>query len=440
MSGGPRGILNARITVDQVRGSYRTAGGGVDATTRACGGSRWSQDEPAVAMDPRDPSVLAAGANEYCALITNPDAWAGYYHSTDGGRTWLDSLVPGYQADQTAQGSASPTHGLCESAGDPTMAFDPAGRLFYGFICFSRGKTVAGREREPVNGSTFVATYDRDGARYVRTVLVAKGTRAFGIFEDKINLTVDQTAGPTSGNVYTAWAEFRRGGSGHGPPGAVILFARSTDHGATFSRPVAVTSGLLQEQFADLSVGPDGSVDVAYRNARAIWVSRSTDGGRSFGPPELVEALNEFDSEAFSGTTNTRDCGDRPYACNTGFTFPRFESQPAVAADASGVHVVWTQELPGGQAKIFVKSSADGVDWPSTGRRWMDGRSATSSCRTSARPEGSSRWPSTTRGTTPRTRRTGRRATPRAAGARGPPWTCTPRARPTAAGPGRRSG
>ena len=161
--------------------------------TQACSTGRRSQNEPTVAVDPRNTAVVVAGSNDYCAQIVNGDVWAGYYRSTDGGATWQDSLVPGYPADQSAAGLASPTHGSCGAAGDPTQAFDFGGRLFYGFICFNRAK--------PANGSTYVATYDQDGARYVRTVLVDRGSpsaqsTASGLFQDKINLAVDQTTGP----------------------------------------------------------------------------------------------------------------------------------------------------------------------------------------------------------------------------------------------------
>src|SRR5213078_4587088 len=72
-------------------------------------------------------------------------------------------------------------------------------------------------------------------------------------------------------------------------------------------------------------------------------------------------------------------CGDGPFACPSGLTFSRFTSAPAVAADASGVHVVWNGELPSGQSKVFVRNSPDGVSWPTpattldtvaTGHQW----------------------------------------------------------------------
>src|SRR5437870_7267093 len=244
------------VTRDNTAGSYLRYDGETDATMTACSTGRRSQNEPTVAVNPRNPDVIVAGSNDYCAQIINGDVWAGYCRSTDGGSTWADSLVPGYPQDTSPAGLASPAHGQCAAAGDPTQAFDTQGRLFYGFICFNRA--------QPVNGSTYVSTYDQDGAHYVRTVLIDSGTPSAnfaGLFQDKINLTVDQTRGSRSGSLYVAWARY----NGYAPNN-VILFSRSTDHGQTFSRPIRVTQGLAQEQFADVVVGPAGAVYLTFRS------------------------------------------------------------------------------------------------------------------------------------------------------------------------------
>src|SRR6266540_6323141 len=142
---------DVRVTNDGSAGSYLRYDGASDATTVACSTGRRSQNEPTVAVDPHSTQVVVAGANDYCAAIVNGDTWAGYYRSTDGGSAWQDSLVPGYPADASAAGLASPAHGSCAGAGDPSQAFDRDGRLFYAFICFNRSK--------PINGSVYVARY-----------------------------------------------------------------------------------------------------------------------------------------------------------------------------------------------------------------------------------------------------------------------------------------
>ena len=352
---------NTRTTLDGTPGSYSRFDGMQDATTTACSTSRRPQNEPTIAVDPRNPQVVTAGANDYCtqATLPNREVWAGYYRSTDGGASFKDSLVPGYPADASSAGAASPVHGTCGAAGDPTQSFDAEGRLFYGFICFNR--------TGPVNGGTFVATYDQDGGRYLRTVEVDSGTPSgqfsAGIFQDKPNLVADQTNGRFSGNVYLAWSR-DSGVSGNN----VILFSRSMDHGMTFSKPVQVSNGLVgNELFTDLAVAPDGTLYLTFRTTAlqgptfdGIWTMRSTDGGASFSDPALLTRFRAFESSQFSGN-GSADCGDGAFACPTGLTFSRFSSLSALAADSTGVHVVWSAELSSGQAKIFVANAADGM-------------------------------------------------------------------------------
>ncbi len=361
-SGTALGSANVLVTRDGTASSYLRYDGSTDATTSACSTGRRSQNEPTVAVNPHNTQVVVAGANDYCAQIVNGDVWAGYYRSTNGGASWQDSLVPGYPADASAAGVASPVHGTCRAAGDPSQAFDRDGRLFYAFICFNRAK--------PVNGGVFVARYTNDGAAYDRTVLVKRGTPSgqflTGLFQDKINLTVDQTAGRFGGNAYVAWSQY----DGFAPNNSV-LFSRSTDHGLTFSSPIRVTPVALgTASFADLAVGPDGAVYLAFLTypsssnpSSDVWLSKSTNGGASFGPAAHVATIKLFDSSQFSGNGAT-DCGDGPFACPSGLTFSRFTTAPAVAADATGVHVVWNAKLASGQSKVFVRNSPDGTAWP----------------------------------------------------------------------------
>jgi len=361
VAGPARSAADVRVTGDDTPGSYVRYDGATDASMAGCSTGRRPQNEPTVAIDPSNSDIVVAGANDYCRQTVGGDVWAGYYRSTDGGLTWGHSLVPGYPGDESAAGQASPASGQCAAAGDPTQAFDADGRLFYAFICFNRTK--------PVNGSVYVASYLDHGATYDRTVLVKKGTPSglflTGLFQDKINLTVDQTSGPGSGNVYVAWSQY----DGFAPTNAV-LFSRSTDHGLGFSRPVRVTPvSLGTASFADLAVGPDGAVYLTFltypssaRPTWDIWLSKSTDEGQSFGPARHVDTITAFDSDQFSGNGFV-DCGDGPFACPTGFTFSRFFSSSAVAADEDSVHVVYTAETPAGQAKVFIRNSPDGINW-----------------------------------------------------------------------------
>ena len=178
------------------------------------------------------------------------------------------------------------------------QAWDGDHRLFYMGNAFNR---VA-----PQNGSVWVATYDQDAAHYVRTVIVGRGTPALnGKFNDKTSIEVDRgLASPYAGNVYVAWSVFQ-GLHGNNE----IMFARSTDHGQTFSHPMKISEGSLGNQFADIAVTRNGTVYVAWNGtvgSRAngrdamLWV-RSTDGGRSFTKPAVAADFDGFDAADFVG-------------------------------------------------------------------------------------------------------------------------------------------
>ena len=84
---------NVRVTVDNgANGPYLSAdqlAGGTytDAVLQRCGIDRRMQNEPTLAIDPRNPTVWTSGSNDYCTIPNTTDAWAGFYRSTDGGAT-----------------------------------------------------------------------------------------------------------------------------------------------------------------------------------------------------------------------------------------------------------------------------------------------------------------------------------------------------------------
>jgi hypothetical protein len=381
---------NVRVTVDNgANGAYQSAdqlSGGTytDAVLKRCGHDVRMQNEPTLAIDPRATSVWASGSNDYCAVPTAGDAWAGFYRSTNGGAAWTDSLLPGYNGDTSTQGVSSPLHqmvaGGALAAGDPMMSWDGQGDLFYMGNNFNRGTEngVSGGTRDNT-GDIWVATYapanpgdpSTDGSAYVRTVILAKNTFGLGMFHDKTDLTVD----PVTGNVYAAWSDF------HGVTGCnEILFSRSTDHGATFSAPLKISSGICGNQGPSIVIGPSGQVDIGWQAdtggalnkattavTGAAFVS-SADFGKTFSKARIAVTYPPFVSGQFSGN-GARECGDAPFACPTGFTFPRFDlAGPYLAADNThGTLVMAFQAAqPSGQGQIEdVMSTDGGSSWSS---------------------------------------------------------------------------
>ncbi len=348
------------------------------------GGNRRQGNEPFSVIDPSDPDVVVAGWNDY----TQTDlaaGWQGFAFSTDGGENWTNSFVPGYPADTSAEGQASPLHGTHTEAGDPIAAFDSTGRLFVGGISFNRANAI--------NGDVYVSTWGANSAGglpvdYLRTRIVGKGTPSrnfFGIFQDKPMLEVDRTGGANDGNVYVCWSRFTGNGQNK------IYFSRSTDHGNTFSRPeqLSVFGYTGSVQGCDIAVEGDGDVYATFRTfdhpaavaTAALFVTRSTNGGASFPLAHKVRDITTY----FPFDTISRDCGDGSEACPAGFVFARIPLEPRSTADQSsssdGVWLVYnaidpattvasgtsyTSAGPGvvGRSVVYVvKSTDDGATW-----------------------------------------------------------------------------
>ena len=349
------------------------------------GGNRRQGNEPTVAIDPTNPSLVVAGWNDYC-MTDLAAGWMGLGFSTDGGQSWQDSTLPGYPLDNSAEGSASPLKGRTDS-GDPLVAFDNDGRLFVGGIAFNRAL--------PQNGSIFVATYGAGPGPsgvsgqlpkdYLRTRIVGKaGTPALtGIFQDKPQMEVDRSsASAHEDNVYICWSKFQGNGRNK------IYVAHSTNHGASFTQGIIVSDGYVQG--CDVAVEHDGDVYVSWRTFAAsapmrvngMSVVRSTNGGASFSSPRRIATFTPY----FPNINGDRDCGDGPQACaSPSFVFHRVPLEPRLTADQTGtlpgVWATWNAVDPAsvvasqtayasagsakvGRSLVYVSRSTDnGVHW-----------------------------------------------------------------------------
>jgi len=383
----PSASANVRVTNDNATGylsADQLAGGSyTDAVLQRCGHDRRMQNEPTIALDPRNPNVRTSGSNDYCTVPTAGDAWPGFYRTADGGITWVDSLLPGYSGDSSTEGTSSPVHSMvlggARAGGDPVQAWDTHGNAFFMGNNFNRGVPDGNSFTFRDNtGDVWVATYSQlspdstmtDGQKYVRTVILATNAFGSGSFNDKTGINVDQTGGANDGNVYAAWSDF------HGFGCNEILLSRSTDHGATFSAPMKISSSLCNNQGPNIAVASNGTVYVSWQangggafsngalNANGAAFVKSTDGGRTFSMARLAFNYVPFSSDRFSGN-GARDCGDGPFACPTGQTFPRFDlAQPTLTVNGSDVDMAMQVRLSSGQGQIqFSRSHDGGATW-----------------------------------------------------------------------------
>ena len=373
------GPANARLSNDNSSyvSDYTLVTGNpyTDDVLTACSHSRGRQNEPAVAVDPRNPQVIVGSSNDYCGVFAADgtfiglgNVWLGYYRSQNGGASFTSSLVPGYQGDQSPY--AARAHVRTADSGDPVLAWDNDGRLFAG-----SESSVNAEKPTQTAGDVWVATYENpggaggattnDGKEFVRSLDVAKGSAApaAGLFHDKTAIEVDRTGGPCDGNVYFAWARFT-GNIFLGPNGfnSSVYFVRSTDHGRTFSAPMKLSQTVHDIQFPDIAVTGDGHVYVTYRqfadvrsNSKvdAIDYNVSTDCGASFSAPKVVQSFEPYDpTDLDDSGAVTGFCGDFAFHCQSGYTFMRGGTQVRSTADQQDkthdyLYVVYDPSIPG---------------------------------------------------------------------------------------------
>ncbi len=280
--------------------------------------------EPTIAVDPLNPNIIVAGAQDL-SFMRAEHRWHGYYRSTDGGVTWSVSLLPGFPGDDSAQGRASPLSGS-NATSDPVLTFDADGNVYYTGLVFNISST--GLLGPPL---VFVGKYVNNGADYSGTTLITTIRHA-----DKPWIAADTSRGPHSGSVYLGLD-----GSINGR--FTLLFTRSTDGGRTFSDPVLPSQA--DGFFAGLAVDPTGKIYVSSRgpgfSPKHILVSKSTDGGVSFQAPVVVAQITPLPKPSLPGNSF------------------RVFTVPQIAADRRGVFVVW-DSFADDQANILLAGSTDG--------------------------------------------------------------------------------
>ena len=258
-----------------------------------------SQNEPAIAIDPSNPDRIVVGMNDYvsrtwsCTIAGTPcsalgDAYSGAYFSNDGGATWCCTPTDPEHLGTMIPGVHRLTGGIYDAGGDPSLAFDSAGHVFYAGLGFDR---TAPPNTVTVNKGTF----DADGALSWGAPTFINPTTAPSTLNDKEWIAVDSHVGsPFQDRVYVSWTRFLFNPHTGRYVQSPIAFVFSKDGGATFSDPQLIVSNVLYDQGSRVVVGPDGTVYVFWEGStrfaafNSIYMVASTDGGVSFSSPVAV--------------------------------------------------------------------------------------------------------------------------------------------------------
>ena len=328
------------------------------------------QNETSIAVDPNNHNRVVASANDYvsrtwsCSISGTPcsalgDAYSGTYFSNDGGATWCCSSSDPAHLGTLIPGVERLTGGIYDAGGDPSVAFDSQGHVFYAGLGFDR---TAPPSTVTVNKGTF----DASGNLTWSAPTFINQTTSPSTLNDKEWITVDHNStSPFRDRVYVTWTRFIFNAHTGAYVQSPISEVHSSDGGKTFSSPQLIVGNVLYGQGSHPTVGPDGTVYVFWDGSTrlaaldSIWVVKSTDGGANWSKPVKVSDIVDI----------------LPIA-NTAF---RNNSYPAATVAPNGdIYATWSSLLSnsGGlcpartnngchAAVLYSKSSDGGATWSS---------------------------------------------------------------------------
>ena len=260
------------------------------------------QNETSIAVDPNNSQRVVASMNDYvtrawtCTIAGTPcsalgDGYSGTYFSNNGGGSWccvstdpshLGTLIPGVERL---------VGGIYDAGGDPAVAFDSQGHVYYSGLGFDR---TAPPNTVAVNKGTF----DGSGNLSWGAPTFINATTAPSTLNDKPWIAVDShSSSAFRDRIYVSWTRFIFNPQNGRYVQSPISLVYSKDGGATFSSPQLIVGNVLYSQGSHPTVAPDGTVYVFWTGATrkatldSIWVVKSTDGGVSWSKPVAVSQL-----------------------------------------------------------------------------------------------------------------------------------------------------
>jgi hypothetical protein len=296
------------------------------------------QNETAIAVDPNNPARVVAAANDYvtrtwaCSMGGTPcsalgDGYSGTYFSNDGGATWCCTSSDPAHIGTLIPGVERLTGGIYDAGGDPALAFDSRGTVYYAGLGFNRTSA-------PNTVTVSRGTFSRSGQLSWSAPTFINATTAPSTLNDKEWIAADANASSTfRDRIYLSWTRFIFNPQNGRYVQSPIFFAYSTDRGRTFSAPQSIVGNVLYDQGSRPLVAPDGTVYVIFEGSTRLaalsstYIVKSTDGGVTFGKPVAIASLSDIIAPKY--------------------TVFRTNSFPAGAISSNGdLYVAWSSEVP----------------------------------------------------------------------------------------------
>jgi hypothetical protein len=362
------------------------------------------QNEPAVAVNPADPTRMAAGANdeidvEACAAGDPDDCpftpgvgVSGISFSRDG-FTWTQPIYQGFTArDCNGPAACTPHPGPIGTVpnyfenglvadGDPALVYGPrrgangrfawsnGARLYYASLTSNFPGAQGFKGAEAISASFT----DNDGASWSAPVIVSRQSSA--LFSDKEQIWADNAASSRYfGNVYICNVAFRGNGAGGGEP---VLFHKSTDGGLSWQqRQISAATNNAQtggRQGCAVRTDSTGTIYVYWvgtdikTGGTVFFQRRSSDGGNTFDKLQIVARLTDA---GLPDPATGRVSFDGVAGARTS-TFPSVDiaNGAPTGADATNQIVITgtdgptpSDTNPGPNERAIVRYSTDGGD------------------------------------------------------------------------------
>ncbi len=352
-----------REKVERVRNDKREAArdltlGGPDDSEVMISDGRYRESEIHAAVNPanEDNIVIAPIRSLGAGLISMP-----LYYTRDHGQSWQRSEF----------------EARAEGGGDPMLAFDADGTLYFSWIAVDADLSV----------SMLFASSRDGGASFGPVDSIFAGQLYFvppdsyaGSMADKQWMAVDRSSSDYRGSLYAIFLEFEYNPLSPGASYAGIYLRRKPAGNARFVPESIRIAGneFSAKQFAGIDVDLSGRVhaffwgskDFGPTAAYHLWHAFSDDGAASFSPPRPIAAVRF--------PTDTRQTGIPSFLPQRLHSSPQFAVDNHPASPYRGnMYAVWaSNDLSSSRAATlaepfhiyFCRSSDRGESWSSPRR------------------------------------------------------------------------